>query len=229
MVTQNQTSATTIVLLATVLLLTFVPFSHSIPYVFADKQRLFTGFSHATTSFAFASHKQGHLTGLSHATTSTQGQAWNQDPQQPYNKDSYKNWHHHGSNGDGQTNYIKNNQLADCNSISTASGGNANGGSGGTGNGGNGGSSLGGKGGDSNGGNAGSANGGNGGASPGGNGGDSNGGNGATAGNGGPGGPSNGGPGGDEPGGPGGTGGSGSAGSQTACSNTSTFNISHAA
>jgi hypothetical protein len=228
MVTQNQTSATTIVLLATVLLLTFVPFSHSIPYVFADKQRLLTGFSHATTSFAFASHKQGHFTGLSHATTSTQGQVWNQDSQQPYNKDSYKNWHHHGSNGDGQTNYIKNNQNADCNSISTASGGNANGGSGGTGNGGSGGSSLGGKGGDSNGGN-GSANGGNGGASPGGNGGDSNGGNGATAGSGGPGGPSNGGDGGDVHGGTAGTGGSGAAGSQTDCSNTSTFNISNAA
>jgi hypothetical protein len=228
MVTQNQTSATTIVLLATVLLLTFVPFSHSIPYVFAGKQGLSSGFSHVTTSLAFASHKQGLFTGFGHATISTQGQTWNQDPQQQHYKDSYKNWHHHGSNGDGQTNYIKNNQNADCSSTSTANGGNANGGSGGNGNGGNGGLSTGGKGGDSNGGN-GSANGGNGGASPGGNGGDSNGGNGATAGNGGPGGPSNGGDGGDVHGGTAGTGGSGAAGSQTACSNTSTFNISNAA
>ncbi|MDQ6864625.1 MAG: hypothetical protein M3044_12465 [Thermoproteota archaeon] len=228
MVTQNQTSATTIVLLATVLLLTFVPFSHSIPYVFADKQGLSSGFSHVTTSLAFASHKHGLFTGFGHATTSTQGQAWNQDPQQ-HNKDSYKNWHHHGSNGDGQTNYIKNNQHADCSSTSTASGGNANGGGGGTSNGGTGGSSPGGKGGDSNGGSGGDSSGGNGGASPGGNGGDSSGGNGATAGSGGIGGPSIGGPGGDAHGGTAGTGGPGAAGSQTACSNTSTFNISNAA
>ena len=117
--------------------------------------------NHATTSFAFASHKQGQFTGFSHATTSsspanfhdaTQGQGfWNQDP---YQQQHNKKWHHHG---DSPTNNIKNIQNADCTSSSTASGGDANGGSGGTGNGGNGGTSPGGSGGDSNGGNGGLA------------------------------------------------------------------------
>jgi hypothetical protein len=203
MVTENQKAVTTVVMLAAVLLLTFVPFSHTIPIVFADKQALLNDFSHATTSFAFASHNQGLFTGFSHATsssspanfhdTTTQGQGWYQHPdEQQYNK----NWHHHGSHGDHPTISIKNNQNADCSSTSNANGGTANGGNGGNGPGGNGGAS----------------NGGNGGQTAGGNGG-----------------PSNGGNGGDLPGGTGGSGGSGSAGSQTACSNTSTFNVSNPA
>ena len=48
MVTDNQKTATTIVLLATVLLLVLVPIGHTIPLVFAaDKHGLLTGFSHA--------------------------------------------------------------------------------------------------------------------------------------------------------------------------------------
>lgn len=156
MVTDNQKAATTIVVLAAVLLLTFVPFSHSLPIVFAaGKQASFSGMNHATTSFAFASHKQGQFTGLSHATTSsslakfpdtTQGQGvWNQDP---YQQQHNKKWHHHGD----PSNNINNIQNADCISSSTATGGDANGGSGGSGNGGSGGSSPGGSGGSSNGG-----------------------------------------------------------------------------
>jgi hypothetical protein len=226
MVTDNQKTASTIVLLAAVLLLALVPIGRTIPLVSAaHKQGLLTGFSHATTSSAFASHKQGLFTGFSHATTASslaglhdtsQGQTWYQHPDQQQQPQNYKKWHHHGSHGNSPRESIVNEQNADCSSTSTASGGNANGGSGGNGNGGNGGSSQGGGGGSSTGGNGGPNSG-----SPGGNGG--------PGGSGSPGGPSNGGNGGFLPGGHGGSGGSGSAGSQTACSNTSTFNVSNTA
>ena len=71
MVTDNQKTATTIVLLAAVLLLMFVPLSHAIPLAFAADKGLFTGLNHATTSSAFASHKQGLFTGLSDATSTS--------------------------------------------------------------------------------------------------------------------------------------------------------------
>ncbi len=226
MVTDNQKTATTIVLLAAVLLLMFVPLSHAIPLAFAADKGLFTGLNHATTSSTLASHKQGLFTGLSDATSTsltwhgpTQGQdSWySQHNDEKYNKKS----HHHG---DGPTNNIKNFQNADCTSSSTANGGNANGGKGGTDNGGNGGTSPGGSGGSSNGGNGGSSNGGSGGS-----GGPSNGGNGATAGSGSFGGSTNGGSGGNSPGGDAGLGGSSGASSHTDCSNTSTFHISNTA
>lgn len=200
MVTDNQKAVTTVVVLATVLLLAIIPFSHAIPFVFADKPGPLTGSGHVLTSLAFASHKQGLFTGFSHATDTTQGQGWYQHPdQQQYNK----KWHYHGDSGHGSRDSVVNTQNADCSSTSNANGGGANGGNGGNGNGGSGGSS----------------NGGNGGSTS-----DSgNGGNGSSGGS------SPGGPGGNLPGGDAGIGGSSGASSQTSCSNTSTFHISNAA
>ena len=210
MVTDNQKTMTMVVLLAAVLLVGFVPLSHAIPFVLADKSGLLTGFGHATTSLAFASHKQGVFNGFGHATTSTslssfkdrtQGQWSNQDPYQGHQQQHYKKWHSH--NGYGILAKVVNVQNADCTSTSNANGGNANGGTGGSGNGGNGGPSNGGSGGTNN--------------------------DHGTGANGASGGFSGGGNGGNLPGGPGGTGGPSSATSQTSCSNTSTFHISNPA
>jgi hypothetical protein len=212
MVTDNQKTMTTVVLLAAVLLVGFVPLSHAIPFVLADKSGLLTGFGHATTSLAFASHKQGVFNGFGHATTSTslssfkdrtQGQWSNQDPYQGHQQQHYKKWHSHSSSGYGIQEKVVNVQNADCTSTSNANGGNANGGTGGSGNGGNGGPSNGGSGGTNN--------------------------DHGTGANGASGGFSGGGNGGNLPGGPGGTGGPSSATSQTSCSNTSTFHISNPA
>lgn len=212
MVTDNQ--RTTIVLLATVLLLAVVPYSQSMLYAFADTHGLTNDFKHVTASFAFAPQKD-HVTGLGHSTswssvTSIPGTSgdhgWYQSPDQQMNE----MWHHGKSRG-GQTNNINNIQNADCSSTSTSSGGNANGGGGGSSNGGSGGATSGGSGGGSTGGN--------GGATPGGNGG--------TGGTGGPGGPSNGGSGSNAFGGDAGLGGAGTSGSSTTCSNKSTFHVSN--
>jgi hypothetical protein len=210
MVTDNQ--RTTIVLLATVLLLVLVPYSQSMLYASADTHGLTNNFKHVAASFTFAS--KGHISGLSHATSwssmasipDTGDHGWYQSPDQQMNE----MWHH-GKSGGGQTNNINNIQNTDCSSTSTSSGGNANGGGGGSSNGGNGGATSGGSGGGSTGGN--------GGATPGGNGG--------TGGSGGSGGPSNGGGGSSAFGGDAGLGGAGTSGSSTTCSNKSTFHVSN--
>jgi len=219
--------------LVAVLLVMLIPLGHVTPLAFAlqeQRQQLFGGFSHAIASSSFGSdsNRQGSLTGFSPSALSfsgigthdtNDGGSWYKHDQFNHkynnyrgdnnnnnNNNQHKKWHHHGSSSSGDL--VVNNQNADCSSTSNANGGAGIGGSGGNTGGGNGGSS-------------------NGGSGSGASGGTSNGGSGSTTGSGGSGGTSNGGNGGSSPGAPG-VGGSSDAGSETSCSNTSTFNLSRA-